>query len=294
MLYHLKLSEEDFEQVRSKQKTIELRLFDRKRQKICVNDQIEFLSLKDKQQKIRARVIALHRFDSFQDLYQHLPLEKLGYQDPTLADPKEMEQSYPLSQQKRWGVLGIEIELLEHWRNRETTATSVYICTVLRHLPELAGITLDPHGWAEVDLLIQGVNKKHFLDRNLLEYIVQTDDKQRYSFNEDKTKIRANQGHSIPVDVELEELEPPEFLFHGTGEKSVDSILKNGVIAKTRLYVHLSANEQTARQVGGRHGKPIIFRVSTGQMYRDGIKFFRSVNGVWLTKYIPAFYLEKI
>ena len=127
-----------------------------------------------------------------------------------------------------------------------------------------------------------------------LEEIVKTDSKQRYSFNDDKTLIRANQGHSIPVDVELEEKEPPEFLYHGTGEKYVSSIDENGLISKSRLYVHLSDNEDTAIAVGKRHGKPIIYKVLSRKMYIDGYEFYQSVNGVWLTKSVPIQYLRKI
>ena len=170
---------------------------------------------------------------------------------------------------------------------------SKYIALILRHKPEAIGITLDEHGWANVDELIAGVNKTQPLTMALLDEIVRTDDKQRFSFNEDKTKIRANQGHSIPVDVELEELEPPEYLWHGTGEKYCESIEQNGLIAKTRLYVHLSKDMETAVKVGTRHGRPIVYRVCSGQMYRDGYRFFRSVNGIWLIKYVPAVYLQR-
>ena len=127
----------------------------------------------------------------------------------------------------------------------------------------------------------------------VLEEIVETDNKQRYSFNEDKSLIRANQGHSIPVDVELEEKIPPEILWHGTGEKYVSSIDIQGLIPKSRLYVHLSKDSDTAVNVGKRHGRPVLFIVKSGDMYRDGYKFYLSRNGVWLTKNVPAKYLEK-
>ena len=172
--------------------------------------------------------------------------------------------------------------------------TSKFISLILRHKPETIGISLDEHGWANVDELIDGVSKTHQLDIDRLERIVAEDEKQRYSFNEDKTLIRANQGHSIPVDVELEEIEPPEFLYHGTGEKYVTSIDEQGLIPKSRLYVHLSADEDTARKVGSRHGKPVIYIVKSGEMFRQQIKFYRSVNGVWLTKNVPIQYLDKM
>ena len=175
-----------------------------------------------------------------------------------------------------------------------TKKTSKYISLILRHRPEVIGIELDKHGWADVSELIEGVNKTHPLDMTLLERIVDEDEKQRYSFNEDKTRIRANQGHSIPVDVELEEVAPPAILYHGTGEKYTASIEKTGLIPKSRLYVHLSADHDTAVKVGQRHGKPIVYQIDTEKMSKDGYQFFLSVNGVWLTKKVPTEYLTKM
>ena len=172
--------------------------------------------------------------------------------------------------------------------------TSKFISLILRHKPEAIGISLDEHGWANVDELISGIAKTHKMDMDILEEIVRTDEKQRYSFNEDKTLIRANQGHSIPVDVELEEKEPPEELWHGTGEKYVSSIDQQGLIPKIRLYVHLSADTETARKVGSRHGKPVIYTIDCRKMTEDGYRFFLSANGVWLTKSVPPEYLQKI
>lgn len=171
--------------------------------------------------------------------------------------------------------------------------TSKYMSLILRHKPDAIGITLDEHGWANVDELIAGIAKDNEFNMEILEEIVRTDEKQRYSFNEDKTLIRANQGHSIPVDVELEEKEPPEILYHGTGEKYVSSIDAQGLIPKSRLYVHLSKDEETAVKVGSRHGKPVIYIVKAEQMYEDGYKFYISANGVWLTKEVLVKYLEK-
>ena len=175
----------------------------------------------------------------------------------------------------------------------QTKDTSKYIALILRHKPEVIGISLDEHGWANVDELIAGVSKTHPLDMAGLEQIVAEDNKQRYSFNEDKTLIRANQGHSIPVDVELKETIPPGILYHGTGEKYTASIDEEGLLPKSRLYVHLSPDEETANKVGQRHGKPVIYIVKSGEMYQDGYQFFLSVNGVWLTKHVPVKYLEK-
>lgn len=172
--------------------------------------------------------------------------------------------------------------------------TSKYLSLILRHKPETIGISLDEHGWANVDELIAGIAKTHDCSMEILEEIVRMDEKQRYSFNEDKTLIRANQGHSIPVDVELEEALPPEELWHGTGEKYTASIDALGLIPKSRLYVHLSKDRDTAVKVGSRHGKPVLYIVKSGEMSRDGFLFYLSKNGVWLTKEVPVKYLEKI
>lgn len=171
--------------------------------------------------------------------------------------------------------------------------TSKYMSLILRHKPETIGISLDEHGWANVDELIEGISRTHECSMDILEEIVRTDEKQRYSFNEDKTLIRANQGHSIPVDVELEETLPPEELWHGTATKYEASIDAQGLIPKSRLYVHLSKDRETAVKVGQRHGKPVLYIVKAGEMNRDGYKFYLSKNGVWLKKKVPVKYLCK-
>lgn len=174
------------------------------------------------------------------------------------------------------------------------TATSRYIALILRHKPEVIGITLDEHGWARVDELIEGIGRTHPINMEILEEIVRTDDKQRYAFNDDKTLIRANQGHSVEVEVELKEAVPPSILYHGTAQKFVPSINQSGLISKTRLYVHLSQTKETALAVGARHGTPLIFEVDAEGMHADGYKFYLSANGVWLTKNVPFKYLKKL
>ena len=160
---------------------------------------------------------------------------------------------------------------------------------ILRHHPESIGIKLDEHAYGDVQKTLEALN----ITIEDLDMIVREDEKQRYSYNGDHTRKRANQGHSIPVDVELEEKCPPEFLYHGTGEKYTESIDKIGLIPKSRLYVHLSKDITTAEQVGKRHGKEIVYQVNAGQMYKDGYKFFLSVNNVWLTKEVPVKYLDR-
>ena len=124
-----------------------------------------------------------------------------------------------------------------------------------------------------------------------LEEIVETNNKKRYEFSDDKKKIRARQGHSIPVDVELKEATPPDVLYHGTAKNFVGSIWKNGIKKMSRLYVHLSGDEETARKVGKRHGYPVVIFINTKQMREDGIKFYLSNNNVWLTEFVDKKYL---
>lgn len=173
-----------------------------------------------------------------------------------------------------------------------TEKLSKFISLILRHKPEEIGITIDDFGWAKVEDLINGINKSgRNIDMEVLEEIVRTDNKQRYSFNEDKTKIRANQGHSIPVNLELKELEPPNILYHGTATKSLEGIKSQGIKSMSRQWVHLSKDFETAKQIGSRHGKCVILIIDAERMYKDGIKFYLSENGVWLTEYIDPKYI---
>ena len=145
----------------------------------------------------------------------------------------------------------------------------------------------DAHGYREVDDLIRnhGYTMEELLD------IVATNNKKRYEFNDDKTKIRARQGHSVNVDVDLRECVPPDILFHGTATRYLDSILKTGINKGTRLHVHLSPDEETAVRVGERHGFPVVLRVKARQMHDEGHKFYLSNNGVWLTDFVAPEYL---
>lgn len=174
--------------------------------------------------------------------------------------------------------------------------TGRFISLVLRHHPEAAAVTLDEHGYADVDQLIKGVNKKFpgFTGEDL-DRIVRENNKQRYSYSEDKTKIRANQGHSVTyVDAELEKKAPPAVLFHGTAETFLPDIMKEGLKPMSRQYVHLSTDTVTAEKVGRRHGKPVILKINTEKMAQDGFEFFISANGVWQIKAVPAEYIERI
>ena len=165
---------------------------------------------------------------------------------------------------------------------------SRYISLILRHRPEEAGIELDKHGWADVDKLLKSLK----IDMRTLVEIVETDSKGRYEFDDTKSRIRARQGHSIDVDVELEEKEPPDILYHGTAVKYMNSIQTAGLIPMSRKYVHLSIDRDTASKVGARHGKPVILQVLAGKMYKDGRKFYLSRNGVWLTDCVKPEYIK--
>jgi len=174
---------------------------------------------------------------------------------------------------------------------KSLTEISKLIALVLRHKPDALGLRLDPHGWASTEELVEKLNELQPFGMEQLEEIVRTDNKQRYSFNADKTLIRANQGHSIPVDLELEPVVPPAVLWHGTGEKYMESIREKGLLPKGRQHVHLSADPDTAVSVGKRHGKPVLLEVSAEKMAQDGYSFYRSENGVWLTDAVPKEYL---
>ena len=170
---------------------------------------------------------------------------------------------------------------------------SKYLSMILRHRPEAIGIRLDEHGWADVDALVEGIAKDREFDREILEKIVRTDEKQRYSFNQDRSKIRANHGHSVVVDLELQPAEPPEILWHGSAEKYEESIDRTGLKPGNRIYIHLSPDRETAEKVGRRHGDLVLYKVRSGEMYRQGFRFYQAVTGVWLTYMVPVEYLEK-
>ena len=178
--------------------------------------------------------------------------------------------------------------------DRERVTTSKFISMILRHKPEKVGIVLDKNGWADVNALLEGVNKygRVAFTFDDLKELVATNEKQRFAFNDDFTKIRANQGHSVAVDVELAEAQPPEILYHGTAAGSLQGIMANGIKPGQRLYVHLSGDEETALRVGQRHGKPVVLNIHATEMHKLGYKFYLSTNGVWLTEFVPVEYIQ--
>lgn len=170
---------------------------------------------------------------------------------------------------------------------------SRFLSLILRHKPEQIGLTLDNQGYVNVEDLMNGINNSgKFINKTILDEIVTSDNKQRYSYNNDKTKIRANQGHSIKVDLGFELVTPPEFLYHGTVHKFLPNIEKLGLLKMKREYVHLSDNVETAKNVGARRGNPVVLIIHAKEMYDNGFKFYLSKNGVWLTDTVPPNYIH--
>jgi putative RNA 2'-phosphotransferase len=157
-----------------------------------------------------------------------------------------------------------------------------FISLILRHKPETIGITLDSEGWADVDELINGINAAGYsIDMETLERIVAENNKKRYTLSPDKKRIRANQGHSIDVQIDMEKREPPALLYHGTATRFLDSIKAEGIKKMSRQYVHLSPDIHTAAAVGKRHGAPAVLVIDAAKMHADGFEFRISANGVW-------------
>ncbi|HBE16965.1 MAG TPA: RNA 2'-phosphotransferase [Cyanobacteria bacterium UBA11149] len=170
---------------------------------------------------------------------------------------------------------------------------SKYLSYHLRHHPDKIGISLAPGGWVDVDELLDASRRDSFyISRTELNEVVAHNDKQRFSFDETDTKIRANQGHSVEIDLQLSAAIPPDALYHGTGQKTVKSILQEGLRKMSRHHVHLSPDLATAKKVGARHGSPVVFTINTLAMQRDNYTFYCSDNGVWLVDYVPPEYLE--
>jgi len=170
---------------------------------------------------------------------------------------------------------------------------SKMLSLVLRHAPERIGITLNKNGWTDIKQLISKAKKAGYkLNLDDLLETVRANDKQRFTISEDGRKIRAAQGHSIDIDLALQSIEPPEMLFHGTASANLNSIFEQGIVSAKRQYVHLSSNEETAFKVGSRHGKAIVLKINTGQMFKEGLKFLKADNGVWLTDHILPKYIN--
>lgn len=171
--------------------------------------------------------------------------------------------------------------------------TSKFLSLVLRHKPERIRLKLDRNGWADVEELIAKARQAGVqLDKEILRQVVAQNDKKRFAFNEEATRIRASQGHSISIDLDLTLVIPPENLYHGTATRFLGSIKAEGLLPRGRHHVHLSGDEKTARSVGKRHGKPVVLVIKSGEMAKQGFKFYQSANGVWLTDKVPVEYIS--
>ncbi len=176
--------------------------------------------------------------------------------------------------------------------DRQHVARSKFLSYVLRHQPAEIGIKLDSEGWVPIDELL-GALERHGrgLSREELLGVVKDNSKQRFAISEDGTRIRANQGHSVTIDLGLPPLEPPPLLYHGTAQRNLSAIRQCGLLKGNRHHVHLSSDPETAQSVGARHGKPVVLVVHAGDMHAAGHTFYRSENGVWLTDHVPPKYL---
>ena len=179
--------------------------------------------------------------------------------------------------------------------HRRLATVSKFLAKHLRHAPDALGLTLQPGGWVSVDDLLAASARAGFaISYDELIECVETNDKRRFSFDDSGDLIRANQGHSVEVDLLLEEKEPPEVLYHGTVERFLASIMTEGLHKGRRHHVHLSKDTDTARKVGARRGRPVILRVDARTMHQQGFKFFLSTNGVWLTDSVPVAFLMRM
>jgi putative RNA 2'-phosphotransferase len=161
----------------------------------------------------------------------------------------------------------------------------------LRHAPEAAGLSLDGNGWTDVDGVLAALGADCDFDR--LVQVVELSDKQRFELSPDVARIRARQGHSVEVDLALEPVAPPAVLYHGTVDRFLEAILAEGLKPQARHHVHLSADEETARKVGQRRGKPVILQVAAADMAAAGARFYVTANGVWLTDQVPPAHLVR-
>ena len=177
---------------------------------------------------------------------------------------------------------------------QDIVKVSKFLSLVLRHDPDSIGIEIQPNGWVDVEALLDASNKNRLsISFELLSEVVSTSDKNRFSFRDDKTLIRANQGHSIDVAIEFEKKSPPAILYHGTIGECLENIRNIGLKKMQRQYVHLSNSIETAKKVGARRGSPVVLMVDSQGMSLDGYDFYISENGVWLTDSVPSKYIDE-
>jgi len=177
-------------------------------------------------------------------------------------------------------------------QSKQLKQISKSLSYVLRHRPDSVGIELETGGWIAVEALLSAFAQAGSpLTVESLREVVATSDKQRFELSDDGSRIRARQGHSVPIELGYEPATPPVVLYHGTAERNLNSILEKGLIKGRRHHVHLSTNRQTMIQVAMRHGKPVLLAVQAGQMHADGHAFFVTRNNVWLTEHVPPKYI---
>ncbi len=176
---------------------------------------------------------------------------------------------------------------------KERRKKSKFLSLVLRHQPDTIGIELDPAGWVDVEVLLSALTRHNrSMSRVALDEVVRTNDKQRFTFNQDHTRIRANQGHSVQIELGYEPATPPEILFHGTPQQFVEAIVKQGLKKMNRHHVHLHIDIATSTAVGQRRGKPVLLRVRSLDVHLAGHEFLVTPNDVWLTDHVPTKYIE--
>ncbi len=178
-------------------------------------------------------------------------------------------------------------------RGQELVQLSRFLSYVLRHNPGAIGLQLDSHGWADVEALLAAAARAgKQMDEDTLREVVASNDKQRFVLSEDGKRIRASHGHSIPVDLGLNPVRPPDILYHGTAKRRLPAIREKGLLRGRRQFVHLSPDRQTAVKVGRRHGKAVVLRIRAREMHDDGFQFYLSQSGVWLTRHVPVKYID--
>ena len=203
----------------------------------------------------------------------------------------------PGETQKRWTYYALYVIIISMKESNEShVRLSKYLSRILRHQPQEAGLTLEPGGWVDVLSLIANAKKYNNvrITRQALEEVVHNNDKQRFAFNATGDKIRANQGHSVEIDLQLQPVVPPAELYHGTAKSSLGPILREGIQKRARHHVHLSPDIETATAVGRRHGSPVVLRIDAAAMHRAGHLFYCSENGVWLTDTVAPEYIKPL
>lgn len=180
--------------------------------------------------------------------------------------------------------------------NNQQVQLSKFLSLILRHNPSVVGLELDPEGWVDTKQLIDAINRtpNHSIDMELLQHIVAHNNKNRFGFNQDQTRIRANQGHSLDINLGYDPIQPPEYLYHRANTQSVQKFLTHGIQSKHKKHAYMGASPQEAHKFGHWRGQPVLLRIHAQRMHQDGFQFYHSQSGIWLTEKIPPKYIERI